>query len=143
MTGRIKKAHHDSCGYELVQLGKDGSIKHCSVHRLVAQTFIPNPNNLPQVNHKDEVRDHNTVDNLEWCTILYNQNYGHRKERASKNSTGEKNANHWLNESDVIEIRRLYRPGDAEYGVRALAERYGVKYVTICKIVQRKLWKHI
>lgn len=143
MAGRIKKTHLDSCGYELVQLMKDGSYKHLSVHRLVASAFIPNPLGLPQVNHIDEVRNHNTVDNLEWCSVLYNQNYGHRKERSSKSSTGEMNANHKLSEKDVIAIRSSYVPGDKEFGVRALSEKYGVKYVTISKIVQGKLWKHI
>ena len=50
--------------------------KHRYVHRLVAEAFIPNPDNLPQVNHKDENKANNTVENLEWCERLYNVNYG-------------------------------------------------------------------
>lgn len=141
--GTIRKTHLDACGYELVALSKNSVIKHWTVHRLVATAFIPNPNNLPQVNHKDEIRNHNTVDNLEWCTIEYNQNYGHRRERSSKNSTGEKNARAILTEKDVLEIRRDYIPGDKKYGVRPLAEKYGVKYVTITKITCGKIWKHL
>ena len=54
------------------------------MHRLVANAFIPNPNNLPQINHKDENSKNNNVKNLEWCTQKYNNNYGTYKERARK-----------------------------------------------------------
>ena len=63
-------------GYFMVKLRKDGIQKMCLIHRLVAQSFIPNPLNLPQVNHKDEDKTNNMVDNLEWCDAKYNMNYG-------------------------------------------------------------------
>lgn len=66
---------HEVCknGYHRVSLSNDDiKHKHCSIHRLVADAYIPNPNNLPQVNHKDLNRGNNNVDNLEWCTPLYN-----------------------------------------------------------------------
>lgn len=65
-------------GYMLVKLTKGKKEKTFSLHRLVAQVFIPNPNNLPQVNHKDECKTNNCVSNLEWCTAKYNSNYGSR-----------------------------------------------------------------
>ena len=71
-------------GYNYVILYKNGKTKHYSVHRLVALAFIPNPDNLPIVNHKDENPSNNNVNNLEWCTIAYNNNYGTRNERAGK-----------------------------------------------------------
>jgi hypothetical protein len=58
------------------------------VHRLVAMAFIPNPDNLPQVNHKDENKCNNNVDNLEWCTAKYNSNYGTRSIRQSEKMKG-------------------------------------------------------
>lgn len=70
-------------GYCEIRLAKDGKRKDFIVHRLVAQAFIPNPNNLPQVNHIDENKTNNCVNNLEWCTQAYNNSYGTRLERVS------------------------------------------------------------
>lgn len=71
--------------YKQVVLYKDRKHKTYGVHRLVAEAFIPNPNNLPQVNHKDENPSNNNVNNLEWCTAKYNVNYGTAtKRRANK-----------------------------------------------------------
>lgn len=69
--------HHDNGkGYLYVILYKNNVSKREYVHRIVAMAFIPNPDNLPQVNHKDEDKQNNYVDNLEWCTCKYNNNYG-------------------------------------------------------------------
>lgn len=65
-------------GYLCVTLNIDGKIVQRSVHRLVAQAYIPNPNNYPMVNHKDENPQNNHKDNLEWCDAKYNNNYGNR-----------------------------------------------------------------
>ena len=70
-------------GYLTVTLHINGKTVRIFVHRLVAMAFIPNPENLPCVNHKDEVKTNNNVDNLEWCTREYNNNYGTRNERIS------------------------------------------------------------
>lgn len=74
-TGRLIKPHK-KCGYLQLLLCKNGKIKHHLVHRLVAEAFIQNPDNLPIVNHVDENKINNCVDNLEWCTQKYNINYG-------------------------------------------------------------------
>lgn len=67
--------------YLKVALFKNNKRKYYSVHRLIAITFIPNPNKLPQVNHIDENKHNNKVDNLEWCTSKYNCNYGNRNNK--------------------------------------------------------------
>ena len=81
---RVLSAGNCKRGYLLVVLCKDGKPKPYKVHRLVAQAFIPNPDNLPQVNHKDENPTNNVVSNLEWCDSKYNNNYGTHTERSAK-----------------------------------------------------------
>lgn len=68
-------------GHLRVVLCNNGIKQHYFVHRLVAEAFIPNPNNLPIINHKDENPANNNVDNLEWCTWAYNNAYNNRHER--------------------------------------------------------------
>ena len=68
-------------GYMNVKLTYNGKQRNYKVHRLVAKAFLSNPNNLPQVNHKDENRTNNFVENLEWCTPSYNCSYGTRTQR--------------------------------------------------------------
>ena len=78
---RFLKYHASKCGYLCVELCNHGYTKRYVVHRLVALAFIPNPNNLPEVNHKDEDKTNNCVGNLEWCTHKYNSTYGSRADR--------------------------------------------------------------
>ena len=79
---RILKPGITSSGYLKVLLCKNGMIKHIKIHRLVANAFITNPENKPQVNHKDENKFNNSVNNLEWSTAKENNNFGTRNERA-------------------------------------------------------------
>lgn len=81
---RVLKPRKDTKGYLLVHLCKNGKQKNCKIHRLVATAFIPNPDELPCVNHIDECKTNNIVTNLEWCTVKYNTNYGTAIERRSK-----------------------------------------------------------
>lgn len=74
-SGKILKPRK-SKGYYYVCLYNKGIIKQCTIHRLVALTFIDNPNNLEYVNHKNEIKTDNKASNLEWCTVKYNTNYG-------------------------------------------------------------------
>lgn len=78
---KVMKLTVDKRGYFSVGLHKNGKTKTCSVHRLVAQAFLNNPDGLPEVNHKDEDKQNNSVENLEWCTRQYNCTYGNRIEK--------------------------------------------------------------
>ena len=80
----IKKPSDDKDGYLIIGLWKEGKRKTFKVHRLVAEAFIKNTNNYPCINHKDEDPKNNLVDNLEWCTVEYNNNYGNRKKKTQK-----------------------------------------------------------
>jgi len=79
---RIRKQNTAKNGYRLVTLCKNGKYKTCLVHRLVASAFIDNPEELPCINHLDEDKENNHVDNLEWCSYGYNNNYGTARARA-------------------------------------------------------------
>lgn len=81
IKGKIIAKCINSSGYEYVRLNKNGKSKMYFVHRLVAIAFIPNPKNLPLVNHKNECKTCNNVENLEWCTNSYNQKYGSTTKR--------------------------------------------------------------
>ena len=86
-NGKILKPSKNNWGYLRVNLYKNGIMKSAYIHRLVAQTFLPNPQNLPMINHKDEDKTNNSIDNLEWCTAGYNNSYGTRIKRVvEKNS---------------------------------------------------------
>ena len=76
---RFMKISGGKGNYEMICLFKDGKAYYDYIHRIVAKAYIPNPNNLPQVNHKDEVKGHNWVNNLEWCTKEYNVKYSAAK----------------------------------------------------------------
>lgn len=93
--GKHLKPGIGSHGYPLVVLSKGGKTKSFTVHRLVASAFLPNPNNMKCVNHKDESRTNNHVDNLEWCSFKYNNAYGTRLLREI--STKSQRVEQWKN----------------------------------------------
>ena len=68
-------------GYLKVLLSKNNKVRQFFVHRLVAQSFVENPLNLPFINHKDECKTNNNANNLEWCTQKYNVNYGNAQQK--------------------------------------------------------------
>ena len=84
MKEMILKNQIDKDGYYRVSIIYKDKQKFIPIHRLVAETFIDNKNNLPCINHKDENKLNNCIDNLEWCDVSYNNNYGSRQQRVSK-----------------------------------------------------------
>lgn len=78
---KIRACNYDKDKYLILNICKDRKTRTFKVHRLVAEAFIPNPDNLPEVNHKDEDKTNNKVDNLEWCNRKYNMNYGTIKQK--------------------------------------------------------------
>ena len=80
---KILKPKRAYNGYLFVHLSKEGHAHPYRIHRMVAEAFIPNPDGLPTINHKDENKENNHVDNLEWCSIAYNNSYGTRLQRTA------------------------------------------------------------
>ncbi len=105
-AGRILKNSRHNRGYQTVDLSKNGVWKKYTVHRLVAKAFIPNPDNKPEVNHKDSNRSNNVASNLEWATSSENSihaiNFGFQSLRRGEGSPVSK-----LNDELVLHIREL------------------------------------
>ena len=86
LSERMLTLQSNSEGYKRVELVRNGTSRRYLVHRLVAEAFIPNPNNYPLVNHKDEDKTNNHVENLEWCDGSYNVTYGTAVQRRVANT---------------------------------------------------------
>lgn len=136
-TGKewILKPRKSGKGYLSVTLSKDGKCKNFLVHRLVAEVFIPNPLNLPQINHKDENPSNNNVSNLEFCDQKYNINYGNRNKKVSNKMTNGKLSKPVLQFSKTGDFIREWK-STAECG------RNGFKQVAVCRCCNGKLKTH-
>lgn len=122
----------ESCPYCKFTLNGKGYL----IHRLVAQSFIPNPKNKKFVNHKNGIKKDNRVENIEWCTRKENEN--HAFETGLKNSTGSENVMSKLDESTVLQIKKR-----ANEGAVILAKEFGVHRATIQRIFNGKIWCHV
>lgn len=112
------------------------------VHRLVALTFIRNPENKPHINHKNGVKTDNWVENLEWVTISENIKHAFRLGlRVPPNNVGESHSQVKLKESEVQEIRYLRKTYNTPY--KSMAVYYGVTIATIGDIIHRNSWDHL
>lgn len=119
-----------------VQLSIDNQQKYFTLARIVAELYIPNPMNLPQVNHLDGNPLNNHYLNLEWST--QSDNIKHAINTGLKPMLGEDNTSAKLNETQVKEIREIYSIGNIS--LRALAKKYDVSYTTIRYIIKNKTW---
>ena len=139
---RLLKPCKSTNEYLQVNLYKNGKSKMCKIHRLVAETFISNPDNLPEVNHKDEDKTNNSVYNLEWVTAKENSNHGTRNERIAKTNTNGKKSKKVLQFTKFGELIREW-PSTME------CERNGYYhgYIAACCRGERNsaygfLWKY-
>lgn len=129
---QTKAAH----GYPTVVLFKDGKRKTFCIHRLMAETFIPNPKNYKCVLHKDDDKDNNSLNNLYWGSYKMNC-----KDRIRNSGIESMRQNTRLTETKVLEIRSIYDQGWATQ--QELADAYGVVQTTIQHVVARSTWTHI
>lgn len=139
---RILKAHPDPKGYMKVVLSDREHNSHiCKVHRLVAEAFISNPDNLPQVNHIDGNKTNNALSNLEWCD--QSKNMKHAFKLGLKSLSGEFNPAAKLSSEDVEFIRSHYKRRDKEFGVIGLAKRFNVHRKTVGRVIQNRSWSEV
>lgn len=128
-----------SDGYEYVTLRLNHKKRSFRVHRLVAEAFVPNPNNLPEVNHIDGNKTNNKSTNLEWCS--HRDNIEHAL-NTGLIKIGEDNSNAKLTKDDVVFIRRYYKKGDKNLGAMALAKKFKVSRKTIKNVIEQKRYKN-
>ena len=136
MSIRINKK-----GYSTIGLSKTGVFNRKSIHRLVAEAFIPNPDNLPCVNHKDGNKLNNELNNLEWCTYGDNERHAYRTGlKHCGDRKGDKAFNRKLTSDQVAYIKKVYKKGDSTYGGRALAKIFNVSESCISSIMLCHSW---
>lgn len=134
LKGKQMKQSVHTKGYKTVSLTKDGKTKTVFVHRIVAEAFIPNTKNLPMVNHKDEDKTNNFVENLEWCTNEYNLNYGNARRKQAKSLKGRKHTEE--EKTKISASMKKYR--DNERAEKGYCDNGKLKPDDFCSYGERK-----
>lgn len=140
-SGRVFRLRYKkSRRYISIRLSKNGKTNSYALHRLIAITFISNPDNFPQVNHINGIKSDNRAENLSWTNN--SENVKHAISMGlNKSVVGENHGSSIFKNEDVLEIRELYSTGN--YSYREIAEKFKVKTGRIFEIIKRKTWKHI
>ena len=136
----IIKANKNKWGYNYYCLRKFGESNYVTVHRIVAQVFIPNLENKPQVNHISGIKTDNRICNLEWCTASENVKHAYNmglKVSKGRSMSKEKNPNCKHTEQEINEIRKKRKNG---YKLKDLAKEYNINESYICAICKYKFW---
>ena len=133
--GKILNTFINNRGYECVILYKDKT--YCrTVHRLVAIAFLPKPDGCYEINHKDENKLNNTVENLEWCTRKYNMNYGTLKERRRNKPRKPRKPTEYCTISVPVKITIYLLDGETYYNLNQVAEAIQLSVARICQMLQ-------
>lgn len=136
--GKMLKPVLRSDGYLVVTLYKEGKEKKKKIHRLVAETFIPNPLKKKTVNHKDGNKQNNNISNLEWATVL--ENIIHAKKN-DLNVRGEKQWKSKLTEKQIVKIRMMRFDECCTY--KYIADKFNISQSHVYDIINKKYWNHI
>ena len=130
----------NSDGYASFTAGRKGNRTRERVHKYVAKLFIPNPNNLPEIDHLDGNRMNPSVDNLEWVTHEENIQRAHKKGSYKGRYVGQDNPKAKLNDNLVIQLREEYKAGAS---IKELCDKYHHPWNTIGNAVKGNTWKHL
>lgn len=123
-------------------LGSKNNKIHILIHKAVAYTFLDNPDDLPEINHKDGNKENNNVNNLEWCTSHENQQHKYDIGLFDKNKiTGENNHSSKLTWDDIEYIRSNYIKNSREFGSRPMARKFNVSHAAILSVIKNKTWE--
>ena len=141
--GHLLKQAVNSSNYKKVSLRKNGQNYNKYVHRLLAETFIPNPNFLPCVNHKDGNKWNNNLDNLEWCNEEENTLHAHQNGLASISNYNKYRVGQTTRRFDLIEVEEIKELYNQGYTQKEIAEKFNCYDSTINNIVNNKLYKAI